>query len=57
MGKKARVHRDLEVYQKVFDAAMRLFELSEGFPKAETYSLARQAHKISEASSGCNEFL
>ena len=39
MSKKIRTHRELEVYQKAFDAAMRIFELSKSFPKEETYSL------------------
>jgi hypothetical protein len=38
MPREARVHRDLEVYQKAFDAAMQIFELSKAFPKEETYS-------------------
>jgi hypothetical protein len=33
MSKKIIRHRDLEVYQKAFDAAMRIFELSKSFPK------------------------
>jgi hypothetical protein len=33
MGGKIETHRDLEVYQKAFDAAMRIFELSKAFPK------------------------
>ena len=39
MSKKIQVHRDLEVYQKAFDAAMQIFELSKRFPKEETYAL------------------
>ena len=32
MARKARVHRDLEVYEKALGAAMRIFELSKAFP-------------------------
>jgi four helix bundle protein len=49
MRKKARVHRDLEVYQKAFGAAMRIFELSKAFPKEETYSLTDQIRRSSRS--------
>jgi four helix bundle protein len=49
MARKARVHRDLEVYQKAFDAAMRIFELSKVFPKEETYSLTDQIRRTSRS--------
>jgi four helix bundle protein len=49
MAKKAYVHRDLEVYQKAFDAAMRIFELSKAFPKEETYSLTDQMRRSSRS--------
>jgi len=35
MRKKISVHRDLEVYQKAFDTAMQIFELSKSFPKEQ----------------------
>ena len=31
-------HRDLKAYQKAFDAAMQIFELSKKFPKEEKFS-------------------
>jgi hypothetical protein len=34
--------KDLVVYQKAFEQAMRLFEVSKSFPKAELYSLTDQ---------------
>jgi hypothetical protein len=37
--KRIRTHRDLEVYRKAFDAAMRIFALSKRFPAEERYSL------------------
>ena len=49
MGKQIRVHRDLEVYQKAFDAAMRIFELSKTFPREETYSLTDQVRRSSRS--------
>lgn len=45
MSKKIETHRDLEVYQKAFDAAMRIFELSKAFPKEETYALTDQMRR------------
>ncbi|MER2600455.1 MAG: four helix bundle protein [Caldilineales bacterium] len=38
-------HRDLEVYQKVFQAAMRIFELSIALPQEECYSLTDQIRR------------
>jgi len=50
MGKKKiRAHCDLEVYQKAFDAAMRIFELSKSFPREETYSLTDQIRRSSRS--------
>ena len=49
MGKKIIRHRDLEVYQKAFDAAMQIFELSKSFPKEETYSLTDQIRRSSRS--------
>jgi len=49
MGKFARAHRDLEVYQMAFQTAMRIFELSKAFPKEETYSLTDQIRRSSRA--------
>lgn len=43
MGQAIKTHRDLEVYQMAFDAAMRIFELTKSFPKEETYSLVDRA--------------
>lgn len=44
-----RSHRDLEVYQRAFDAGMRVFELSKKFPKEETYSLTDQIRRSSRS--------
>jgi four helix bundle protein len=49
VGTKIRTHRDLEVYQKAFDAAMQIFELSRSFPKEETYSLTDQIRRSSRS--------
>jgi 23S rRNA-intervening sequence protein len=40
--KAIRRHTDLEVYQRAFAAAMRIFELTKSFPKEEKYSLTDQ---------------
>ncbi len=38
--KKIKTHEDLVIYQKAFDAAMTIFELSKNFPPEEKYSLS-----------------
>ncbi len=47
MGKRIQTHRELEVYRKAFDAAMKIYELSKSFPKEETYSLTDQIRRSS----------
>src|SRR3989454_10561617 len=49
MKRKIRTHRDLDVYCKAFDHAMRLFEMSKKFPKEETYSLTDQIRRSSRS--------
>ena len=49
MNKKIRTHNDLMVYQKAFDAAMQIFEISQKFPKNETYSLTGQMRRSSRS--------
>ena len=49
MGVKITSHRELGVYQRAFEAAMRIFELSKGFPRDETYSLADQVRRSSRS--------
>jgi four helix bundle protein len=49
MKKFVRRHTDLEVYQRGFAAAMRLFDLSKDFPKEERFSLIDQIRKSSRS--------
>ena len=49
MATRIKTHRELEVYQMAFDAAMRIFELSKKFPKEETYSLTDQIRRSSRS--------
>ena len=49
MADKVKVHQDLEVYGRAFDAAMDIFELSRGFPKHEVYSLTDQIRRSSRS--------
>lgn len=49
MSVKILRHRDLEVYQKAFDAAMRIFEISKNFPNEERYSLTDQIRRSSRS--------
>ena len=46
---KIRSHKELDVYKLAFEAAMKIFELSKSFPKAETYSLTDQIRKSSRS--------
>jgi four helix bundle protein len=46
---KIRTHKDLEVYQLAFNAAMSIFELSKRFPKEEKYSLTDQIRRSSRS--------
>lgn len=43
----ARSHDDLEVFRKAYDASMRIFSLTSGFPKEEVYSLTSQIRRSS----------
>ncbi|MHC5675304.1 four helix bundle protein [Nostoc sp.] len=47
--KPIQSHRDLEVYQTAFDAAMEIFELSKKFPMEERYSLTDQIRRCSRS--------
>jgi four helix bundle protein len=49
MKHKIVSHRDLEVFEKAFDAAMTIFELSKSFPKEEQYSLTGQIRRSSRS--------
>ena len=49
MSHRIRSHRDLEVYQMGFEAAMRIFEMTKGFPKEERYSLVDRIRRSSQA--------
>ena len=49
MAGKIENHTDLLVYQKAFEAAMKIFELSKSFPKEETYSLTDQIRRSSRS--------
>jgi four helix bundle protein len=46
---KIRSHRELEVYILSFDIAMKIFEISKGFPKEETFSLTDQIRRSSRS--------
>jgi four helix bundle protein len=49
MAKKITSHRDLDVYQIAFAAAMEVFEASRSFPREETYSMTDQARRSSRS--------
>ncbi len=41
--------KDLVVYQKAFDLAMEIFEISKGFPREERYALVSQIRRSSRS--------
>jgi len=47
--KLIRTHRDLDVYQRAFELAMRIFEETKAFPIEERYSLTDQIRKSSRS--------
>jgi four helix bundle protein len=49
VSNRITTHRELEVYQRAFDAAMRIFALSNTFPKEEIYSLTDQIRRSSRS--------
>jgi len=42
-------HHELKVYQKAFEKAMQIFEITKEFPKEETYSLTDQIRRSSRS--------
>jgi four helix bundle protein len=49
---KIQTHLELDVYRKVFDSAMTIYQLSKKFPKEETYSLTDQVRRSSRSVCG-----
>jgi len=49
MSQRIQNHRELEVYRMGFEAAMRIFGVTKGFPKEEVYSLTDQMRRSSRA--------
>jgi four helix bundle protein len=44
-----RHFRDLEVYQKAFQASMKIFEMTKGFPSEEKFALVDQIRRSSRS--------
>jgi four helix bundle protein len=49
MTERIKSVKDLVVYRKAFEAAMRIFEISKDFPKEEKYSLTDQIRRSSRS--------
>jgi len=47
--KNIKHFRDLEVYQRAFDAAMRIYQITKEFPIDERYSLIDQIRRSSRS--------
>ncbi len=45
-------HKELDVYQLAFEAAMRIFEVSKEFPREEMYALTDQMRRSSRSVCG-----
>lgn len=45
--KSIRHFRDLEVYRRAFDAAMKIFQITKAFPAEEKFSLVDQIRRSS----------
>ena len=48
-AKQIRKHTDLDVYQRAFASAMRVFEATKSFPVEERYSLTDQIRRSSRS--------
>ena len=44
---KIRTHKDLQVYQLAFQAALEIYQISKSFPQEEKYSLTDQIRRSS----------
>jgi len=44
-----KFHQDLKVFQKSFESAMKIYEISKNFPKEEVYSLTDQIRRSSRS--------
>jgi four helix bundle protein len=49
MAERIETHQELRVYQKAFDAAMRIFEASKELPRDERFSLTDQVRRLSRS--------
>jgi len=49
MGRVAKTFAELDVYQLARDVQRRVFDLSKGFPREETYALASQIRRSSRS--------
>lgn len=46
---KIRTHKDLQVYQLAFQAALEIYQISKSFPPEEKYSLTDQIRRSSRS--------
>ncbi|MBN2780990.1 MAG: four helix bundle protein [Candidatus Marinimicrobia bacterium] len=44
-----KCYRELRVYQKAFDVSIKIYDLSQGFPRDEIFSLTNQIRKSSRS--------
>jgi len=49
MGKSIKNHWELDVYKMSVESAMKIYEITKGFPKEEKYSLTDQIRRSSRA--------
>ena len=48
-SERIRSHRELDVFKMSFNASMKLYEISKGFPREEQYSLTDQIRRSSRS--------
>ena len=46
---RIRTHKDLKVYQKAYQSALQIYELTKSFPSEEKYSLTDQIRRSSRS--------
>jgi four helix bundle protein len=49
VAQQVKVHQDLDVYRRAFDAAMEVFVVSQSFPRHEVYALTDQMRRSSRS--------
>ena len=49
MGERIKVYKELRVFQNAMDSAMKIFQITKGFPPDERYSMVDQMRRSSRS--------